>query len=387
MKTLAECATPALVLDRDKLQINAKRMLDQCHRRGTRLRPHMKTLKSIEAARYCIDPQHGGIAVSTLREAEYFAALGITDIQLAVCLPPDKLLRAVRVPSRKFSFFVDSIATARALAALAASDRHWNIWIEIDCGEHRTGVAPDDPLLLEIAHCLSSVRNLSIEGVATHAGQAYAVHEPAAHARIAEVERAVLLEARQRLLRGGCDVRGASAGSTPTAAHGENFDGLTELRAGVYMVGDLFQAAIGTVPMADVALSVLATVISHNRRSNQIVIDAGGLALSKDRSTAELRDGDGGYGIVADIEGQLSFGRMSVRDVHQEHGEIRSATPLPFERLPVGSRVRIFPNHACMTAAMYDSYWVVAGGAGVVDRWSRVNGWSSPTVEQAMESA
>jgi D-serine deaminase-like pyridoxal phosphate-dependent protein len=142
------------------------------------------------------------------------------------------------------------------------------------------------------------------------------------------------------------------------------------------MAGDLFQAAIGAHAREDIALSVLATVISHNRARNQIVVDAGGLALSKDRSTQALPGADAGYGLVLDAGGEASFGELFVAGVHQEHGEIRGEAPLPFDRLPIGARVRILPNHACMTAAMYDAYLVVDGGTDVVGHWRRTNGWS-----------
>jgi len=86
--TLAGAATPALVLDLGRLKANCERMKNRCRALGARLRPHMKTLKSIDAARYAIDPSHGGIAVATLNEAEYFSKRGLTDIQCAVCISP-----------------------------------------------------------------------------------------------------------------------------------------------------------------------------------------------------------------------------------------------------------------------------------------------------------
>jgi D-serine deaminase-like pyridoxal phosphate-dependent protein len=91
--TLSDVQTPALVLDRERLNANAQRMIVRARDRGARVRPHMKTLKSIDAARLAIDPAHGGIAVATINEAAYFAGHGLKDIQLAVCLPPGKFNR------------------------------------------------------------------------------------------------------------------------------------------------------------------------------------------------------------------------------------------------------------------------------------------------------
>jgi D-serine deaminase-like pyridoxal phosphate-dependent protein len=247
-------------------------------------------------------------------------------------------------------------------------------WIEIDSGEHRTGVDPEGQRLMDIAEALSG-SPVALAGVATHGGHSYLARGAEAIAEVAEQERRAVATAAERLRAAGHDVPGVSAGSTPTAAYGRSGEGLTEIRAGVYMAGDLFQAGIGSQDEEDIALSVVATVISHKPEQNQIVIDAGGLALSKDRSTAALGEGDLGYGLVLDIEGRPSFGRLIVGGVYQEHGEIRGEAALPFDRLPIGTKVRILPNHACMTAAAYDRSLVVDGGTEVTEIWERVNGW------------
>lgn len=377
-RMLREAATPAIVLDRGRLSANCERLKRRCNALGVRLRPHMKTLKSIDAARVAVEPSHGGIAVATLNEAEYFAQHGFADIQYAVCITADKLPRAARILERapRFSFFVDSLEAARAVVTFArAHGVRFHVWLEIDCGEHRTGVDPDDPDMLEIGRVLndSAVR---FEGVATHAGHSYGAMGPEKLREAAEQERLTVVRAADGLRAVGIDAAGVSAGSTPTAMHLLKGDGMTELRAGVYMAGDLFQVAIGSLALDEVAVSVLATVISHNPRLNQAVVDAGGLALSKDRSTAAGPGPDMGYGLVLDLLGRPIASGLTIVGVHQEHGEIRSSTPLPLEKLSIGSKVRILPNHVCMTAAMYDNYLIVDGAQAVVDVWERTNGWS-----------
>lgn len=374
---LSEAFTPALTLDREKFERNCERMLKRCRSLGVALRPHMKTLKSAEAARFAIDPAHGGIAVSTMQEAEYFARAGIEDIQLAICVTPDKLPRAAAIAraSRRFSFFLDSVSVAQAVTDFARSENlPLRASIEIDSGEHRTGVDAESDTLLEIASILSNSPAV-LAGVATHGGHSYAARDSESIAAIAEQERTAVTRAAERLRAAGHEVPGVSAGSTPTAMHARSGEGLTELRAGVYMAGDLFQAAIGSQAEEDIAVAVLATVISHKPEHNQIVIDAGGIALSKDRSTAAIAGGDLGYGVVLDVEGNPSLGRLMVGGVHQEHGEIRGETPLPFDRLPIGAKVRILPNHVCMTAAAYDRFLVVNSGDEVEAIWERTNGW------------
>lgn len=376
--TLAGAATPALVLDRGRLKANCERMKNRCRALGARLRPHMKTLKSIEAARYAIDPSHGGIAVATLNEAEYFSKQGLTDIQCAVCISPDKLPRAVDIlkAAPRFSFFVDNVQTAQRVVEVARSrDSPMRVWLEVDSGEHRTGVAPEDSSLLEIARILSQPV-VVFEGLATHAGHSYRARLPEQLRDLAEQERFAVIRAAQKLRAAGLRVEGVSVGSTPTAMHLSNAEGITEVRAGVYMAGDLFQVALGSLRLEEVAVSVLATVISHKPALNQIVIDAGALALSKDRSTAAGPGPDMGYGLVLDLLGRRLAADLTIIDVHQEHGEIRPSSRSPFERLPIGSKVRIVPNHVCMTAAMYEHYLVVDGSDAVEDIWERTNGWS-----------
>jgi D-serine deaminase-like pyridoxal phosphate-dependent protein len=375
---LSQAITPALVLDRGRLRENCERLTRRCNELGTHLRPHMKTLKSIDAARFAIDPTHGGIAVATLNEAEYFADRGLLDIQYAVCIAPDKLEQALDIGHKAplFSFFVDSLHTARCAVELATRrGARPRIWLEIDCGEHRTGLDPDDPVMVDIASLLMHPA-ITFEGLATHAGHSYNASGPESLRQIADNERVTIDAAARKLRASGITVNGVSIGSTPTATHLSSAEGLTEVRAGVYMAGDLFQVAIGSMHMDQVAVTVLATVISHNPRRNQIVLDAGGLALSKDRSTANGPGPDQGYGLVLDKFGHSLVPNLTVVDVHQEHGEIRSSTPLPFHQFPIGSKVRIVPNHICMTAAMYEHYLVVDGSERVIDIWGRTGGWS-----------
>jgi D-serine deaminase-like pyridoxal phosphate-dependent protein len=243
------------------------------------------------------------------------------------------------------------------------------MWIEIDCGEHRTGVDADGDDLLPLAQALVEAPEIEFRGVLTHGGQSYRCRSVDEVRAVAETERERVVHAASRLRAAGLPCPGVSAGSTPTAVHGQRWDGVTELRPGVYMTGDLFQLQMQSLQREDLALTVLATVISAH--ADRIVIDAGGLALSKDRSLRGL-PGDPGYGEVLDLQGR-PLG-LHVADVHQEHGEI--ALPPGVAPLPVGTRVRVLPNHVCMTAAAYDHYRVLEGDA-VVATWPRINGWGT----------
>ena len=169
-----------------------------------------------------------------------------------------------------------------------------------------------------------------------------------------------------------CDI--VSMGSSPTALYANSLDGITEVRAGVYMLGDLFQAEIGTHGHDDIAVTVLTSVIGKRPAERRILVDAGGIALSKDRST-EAAPHDFGFGLVLDIHGQRSLGTTLVKRANQEHGVIDLDPAITAPEFHIGDKLRIAPNHVCMTAAAHDRYFVVDGSDEVIAMWPRVNGW------------
>lgn len=363
---LADLPTPCLVLDRTILARNLRVMSGQLARLRMPLRPHMKTAKSIEVARLALEGQPGGITVSTVAEAEYFFSHGIADILYAVGITPRKLDQVAQLNAAGADIIVitDDLDTAAIIAAL---DKPPRTLIEIDCGEERGGVAPDSDLLMDIAQVLG----MALTGVMTHAGHSYSGRGVREMAQIAEQERGRVTRAASRLRDAGHEISIVSAGSSPTARHAENLAGLTEMRAGVYMFGDLFQAEIETHGLDSIAVTVLTSVIG--RRPGKLLVDAGGLALSKDRST-ESAPRDYGFGLAMDLFGQRSYGNAVVRRAYQEHGVIEMDPARPID-LPIGGLLRIAPNHTCMTAAAHDRYFVVDGGDEIVAIWSRINGW------------
>jgi D-serine deaminase-like pyridoxal phosphate-dependent protein len=363
---LADLLTPCLVLDRGVLDQNIRAMASALARLAVPLRPHMKTAKSIEVARLATAGQPGGITVSTLMEAEYFFSHGITDILYAVGITPQKLQQVCRLNEAGAQIIV--ITDDPTMATLiAAQQPPVRTLIEIDSGEERGGVHPASDILLDLATRLGPC----LAGVMTHAGHSYAARGVREIGRITEVERSAVTQAAARLREAGHTVAIVSAGSSPTVRHAQNLAGLTEVRAGVYMFGDLFQAEIETHGADAIAVTVLASVIG--RRSGRLLVDAGGLALSKDRST-EATPHDYGFGLALDIDGKRGLGHAVVRKAYQEHGVIDLDPSHPVD-LPVGAKLRIAPNHTCMTAAAHDRYFVVDGEQDVVAIWRRVNGW------------
>lgn len=374
---LADLPTPCLLLDESRLQRNLHRMAERAAALRVHLRPHVKTAKAVDVFAQLPSARTHGITVSTLAEAEHFAAAGFTDQLYAVAITPDKLPRAAALLRRGIALrlAVDDPTLVPHLREAAGTERvTFPMCVEVDCGEHRSGRAPDDPALLDLGRALHEGPGTTLAGVFTHGGHSYLCRSPDQIAGVAAAERDAATAAAARLGTAGLPCAMVSVGSTPTMTHADHLEGATEVRSGVAVFGDLYQVALGTCAREDIAVTVLATVIGHQRQHRRILIDAGGLALSKDRSTQALGpEGDLGYGSVCTAAGRPIPG-LVVRTAYQEHGVLPVPDSTLFEQLPLGTRLRVEPNHACMTCAAHDGYHVLRHGA-VAAYWPRVNGW------------
>ncbi len=372
--SLETIVTPGLVLERGRLERNLARMARTVRGRGVRLRPHLKTAKSIDVARLAAPDNDTPIAVSTLLEAEYFFEQGYRDIFYPVGIGPGKLARVAKLlrAGARMILNLDSLTAAHAVVAAAASERvEFRAAIEIDCGDLRGGIGAESPDLVPIARVLGR----HFAGVATHGGQSYEARSKEELNDVGEDEVGAVRRAVERLAAEGirCDL--VSIGSSPTALTSNSLAGVTEVRAGVYMFGDLFQAGIGTCTLDDIAVSVVTEVIGRPPGRNGLLIDAGAFALSKDLATSNLPAPlHAGYGWVCDLDGKLLPG-LKVARVWQEHGFVSSERALAPEEFPVGTRLRILPNHICPTAAAHSVYHVVDGSRALKTVWTRINGW------------
>jgi threo-3-hydroxy-D-aspartate ammonia-lyase len=370
--------TPAAVIDEARMLRNISRMQAHLDANRVQLRPHVKTSKCVDVALRQRAAGAAAITVSTLKEAEQFFAAGFEDILYAVCMPPGRLDQAQSLVQRgcRLQVITDSIAGANAIVARSRSaGRPFVVLIEIDSDGHRSGVKPEDGLLIEVGAILHR-GGCTLHGVMTHAGSSYDCSTPAALLNVADQERDLCLRAAERLRDAGLPCPVVSIGSTPTALAGTGFAGVTEVRAGVYVFFDLVMAGIGVCTLDDIALSVLTTVIGHQPDKGRILCDAGWMALSRDRGT-QSQAVDHGYGIVCDVHGAPIAG-LVVSDTNQEHGIIslrdRAMSADLVQRFPVGAKLRVLPNHACATGAQYAEYHVLAVGGGL-EAWPRFAGW------------
>ena len=371
-------ATPRLLLDRRRLESNAATLRARCGELGVGFRPHLKTAKCVEVARVAHGGTVGPVTVSTLREAEFLFAGGFGDFLLATAITPDRLPRvaALTASGARLAVVADDPEMIRQLAQAAV--QALDVLLEIDCGEHRSGTDPDGVALLEAAEEVSRHAMLRLRGVLTHAGHSYATNDPQRLEDIAESERRAAVHGAGRLRSNGHDCEVVSVGSTPTLLFARHLEGVTEVRAGISLFWDLAQLSRGMCVWEDLALAVEASVIGHQAScpgaAGALVLDAGALALSKDLGANAFMP-EAKYGILADaVTGERL--PLSIAVVHQEHGTVPVPDRSWFERLPLGARVRVMPNHACLTAAGgYGGYDLHEGNGLPVEQWPRCDGW------------
>jgi D-serine deaminase-like pyridoxal phosphate-dependent protein len=371
---LSDLPTPSLVLDLTRVRRNAGRVASLAHRSGVELRPHVKTHKCAEIARLQTAGFSGALTVSTLAEARWFAERGFADITYAVPVEPGKFARAIELAQRceRLALVTDDPEIPALLdEAARRAGITLPLFLKVDCGYHRCGVEPSAPEAMEIPRRIDDARNLSFAGILTHAGHSYHCATQEEVLALARHERDLMVGFAETLRGEGIEVPVVSIGSTPTVCAVDHLEGVNEIRPGNYIFFDAFQATLGSCRFQDCALSVLAAVVHRDRARRKVVIDAGAIALSKDRGAVEL-DPSCGYGHVLDAGGGETGLRVGA--VSQEHGQISVEDEATFERLRVGARVRVVANHSCLTAAQHPHYNVLEGDA-IVDRWEIQRGW------------
>lgn len=375
--TIDELSTPSALIDMQRMQRNIDRMQARMDALGARFRPHVKTAKCLPVARAQLAAGAQGITVSTLKEAEQFFEAGMSDILYAVGMAPGKLQQAHALRQRgcDLKIITDSIAAAREIGRFGAQHHAaFEVWIEIDTDGHRSGIKPDEDALLEVARVLQHA-GMEVGGVMTHAGSSYDYDNHEALLAISERERAGAVLAAQRLRAAGFACREVSIGSTPTALTAQQLEGVTEVRAGVYVFFDLVMHNVGVCTTDEIALSVLTTVIGHQEEKGWAIVDAGWMAMSRDRGTQKQKH-DFGLGQACSADGSILEGYI-LSSANQEHG-ILSRVGEPdhhiAEHFPIGTRLRILPNHACATGAQHPEYRAVWPD-GSTESWPRFYGW------------
>ena len=350
--------TPCLLIDRDKLETNIGEMSDKARRLGVTLRPHIKTHKCVEIARLQEEAGCCGLTVSTLYEAKVFADHGFEDLTWAFPVILNRISEVRDLAEQvTLRLVVDSQAT---VDVLEAQDFPFHVWLKVDCGYHRAGIDPESVQATDLVQRLQQADQLQFDGLLTHSGHAYKAKSRSELVAVAEQERAVMDRFAKQLRARGLIVPAVSVGSTPAMSVVENLEGIDEARPGNYVFYDRMQVDLGACQVSDCAITVLASVVSSQPGASHCVVDAGALTLSKD-SGSEV-SGAGNMGAIFDDYGSgLLSTKVRLQNLSQEHGIVSGA-------LPVGERIRILPNHSCLTVACFD-HCVAVRGDRVMEKW------------------
>lgn len=380
MPELSKLTTPCLLLNQTRLRKNIARATDKARSLGVSLRPHLKTTKSLDICRLILEEGWSDVSVSSLPEVALAIEAGARNIRYTSPFAPNKLemVQSILPETVAFEILLDSPQAIRSIEDKAeALGMRVGVVVEVDADGNRAGVTLSR--LDAICEVLAQARSIYCAGVYGYTGASYRL--PKFEDRLDLLDRHIdaLEDAVTRLEQSGVHCSAVGLGGSPALLTAKAARSLTEISAGVFLFQDLAQAGIGSADMTDLAVGVMATVTQHKPEGERIFIDAGGLALSQDRSTAN-QTLDQGYGLVLDPVSwePLGAGDIVVAQTSQEHGMLRrrDGSPAPTEILPVGQRVLVLPNHVCMMAAAHGHYHVLNDAAEPIARWSRVTGWT-----------
>ena len=349
MKSLYDLETPAAVVDLDRLERNLDRAAAYATQHGLALRPHVKTHKSAWIAAEQIRRGSPGVTCATPREAEVMSTVA-NDILLAY--PPVGPGRAARIAAlprdTRVIVALDSLEAIIEIERDAeAAGRSVGVYVEVDMGMHRVGVA-DANAALDLAKRVQRSRALYYEGLAFYPGH---IRE-SVDSQDAALERlnATIAATLETLRAGGAEPTVVSGGSTPTMWHTHRLNGVTEMRPGTYVYNDRTTAEIGACEWDDCAFTVLATVVS-TAVPGQAVIDAGTKSLG--REPLRGAEAGGGFGSI------LEHPEVIVKGMSEEHGLLDLSRSGWKPR--VGEIVRVIPNHVCIVVHLNDTMHGVRG--------------------------
>jgi len=350
MPSLSTLDTPVLVVDQPTLQRNILRMQERATAGGKRLRPHGKTHKSPEIAGRQTAAGAVGLCCAKPGEAEVFVNGGVTDIRLAYPVSPrhaDRLLALTE--HARVSFVVDTMDVARAWSeTLINRGTSLPVVAKIDVGFHRCGFDPEHVDVRSVVRELATLPGLRLQGLLSHAGQAYLAGSRDEIARIVADEAALLTHIQEQAREDGIELPEISVGSTPSAEASLEAPGVTEVRPGNYVFCDRTQVALGSATWDDCALTVIASVVSAGQ--GRLIFDCGSKVLSSDGARGFTPTP--GFGVVVGEDGRPDESLLIER-LSEEHATVRIVGDTTVK---LGSRVRIVPNHACVVANLADRY-------------------------------
>ncbi|MFC3798236.1 alanine racemase [Cohnella sp. GCM10012308] len=347
----SELDTPCILVDRVKLLDNIRRYQGYADAAGIALRPHAKTHKTPEIARLQVEAGAVGVTVAKLGEAEAMADGGIRDIVVAYPIVGSaKLARLIALARRaKITVACDGIDAAASLSEAALqSGLVIDVWVEVDPGYGRAGVLPGADLD-RLASALVPLQGIRVCGALVFAGHSYGAETDAEREAIARNEAGTALLAAEALRGFGFPIESVSAGSTPVGRFASAMAGVTEIRPGTYVFGDVMMVKAAALAIEQCALTVLVTVVSRPA-ADRAVIDAGTKVFTMDGEDSAIGTGRGYV---------VGHPAIEVAWFNEEHGILK--LPDGERGLRVGDRLEIVPAHCCAVVNMLDELHVLDG--------------------------
>ncbi len=352
---------PTLLLNKDICQANISKMVAKAQKNNLIFRPHFKTHQSHEIGRWFREVGVEKITVSSLRMAEYFVEDGWTDITVAF---PVNILEIERIKRLSSSIHLNLLVESKTSAEFLKDNitSPLSIFIKVDVGYHRTGLAPDHTGQIDdILHTIKKSDHLDFKGFLAHAGHSYAARGIEEIRTVHEESLVHLRELRERY-NAEYENLIISSGDTPTCSTMDDFEGIDEIRPGNFVFYDLTQHTIGSCSLSDIAVALAAPVVAKHADRMELIVYAGGVHLSKDR--LERDSGQISFGKPVELEGthwKLAFDDANyVSKLSQEHGTVK-VTRKVFEKYNIGDLIGILPVHSCLTANLMKQYRTATG--------------------------
>jgi D-serine deaminase-like pyridoxal phosphate-dependent protein len=356
---------PTLLVDKSKVLCNVDRMARKARASSVTLRPHFKTHQSAELAEWLREFGILAISVSSVDMADYFSRHGWEDITVAAPvnihqIPKiDALAKVVDL-----HVIIDSEFSAAHLARGITGPL--NVWIEIDTGDHRTGIPAERiDQVMKVAGILGQSTALRFKGLLTHGGHSYRASGVPEIVAIHGRSLTALQDLKQALEAAGYSQILVSIGDTPSCTMVERFmPPIDEIRPGNFVFYDLMQLYLGVCREEDIAVGVACPVISKNTDRDELVIYGGSIHVS--RESLLLPSGRPFFGQIARLQEDQGSWTAPIPDVNlislsQEHGKVTG--PQEFIRsVQIGETLIVLPIHSCITASLYSEYRVLKEG-------------------------
>jgi D-serine deaminase-like pyridoxal phosphate-dependent protein len=340
---------PTLIIDALRVKANIHRMKAKAEKQQVVFRPHFKTHQSGIVGQWFRKAGVDRITVSSVSMAQYFADHGWKDILIAFPVNLMEIKNINRLAGRiKLYLLLEDASVAAQLDRLL--EHGVGIYIKLDSGAGRTGIALDDEgRVLELANQIKASKKLQLKGLLTHAGHFY--HQPGGKRVIHEKTQQISRKMKGLKARLGQDDLILSWGDTPSCSMLDELKGFDEWRPGNFVYYDVMQYHIGSCSLEDIAVAMACPVVAVHPEREEMVIYGGSVHFSSEFIAADEDFRLYGYLVNFTEKGwtEAVAGAWLAR-LSQEHGIVKLPKELCQQYKP-GDLIGILPVHSCITVS------------------------------------